>query len=246
MFIVVFGNDQYHQYNIREILSESFNSIVSEEHAFQGIRYCFPVVTEEDKYYFDPKDSEWTFHINEEQVQGKTLLKSGDYINISYQDISLGILVIEYKKCSISSTIYELGRKSSYLVGRSENSAIVLNVSESVSRKHAIITTDEDGNGFVEDISNKAGVYINGTKRINHRLTNGDHIFIMGTTMVFYKGILIIPSNIHVNGLPLKNVPDKCLPNENNNMLYVQTPRIKKHWIWVPLRLIILLHYKNK
>ena len=109
---------------------------------------------------------------------------------------------------------------------------IIINTSASVSRKHASMRIDSTGNAFVDDISGKAGVYINGKRETNYQLTNGDHIFIMGTSLVYYTSMLLIPSNITVNGIGLKEHIATVIPNkEKIDSLYVRTPRIQKPWI---------------
>lgn len=228
-FVIVFGGDQYYQYKIRDLLANSFNGIVSEEFAFQGIRYYFPIVAEDGQYCIDDKNINWKFSINGEVLEQKRILKSGDYIKVSSKDISLSMLVLEYDVCSLDSKAYELNNNATYFIGRSEEMNIVINSSASISRKHASIRIDEHGKAFVDDISGKTGVYVNGKKISNYQLNDGDHIFIMGTSLVYYTSKLIIPSNIETNGLNISNQLEAIVPNDEcKASLYVRTPRIHK------------------
>lgn len=228
-FVIVFGGNQYFQYKIRDILENSFNGIVNEECAFQGIRFYFPIVAEGGQYFIDDRNANWDFTINGEVLEQKRILKSGDYIRITSKNASLSMLVLEYNKCSLTSKAYELRNNATYFIGRSEEMNIVMNTSSSISRKHASIRVDGNGNSFVDDISGKTGVYINGNRKTNYQLRNGDHIFIMGNSMIYYNSMLLIPSNIVVHGIDLCDHVDTITPNEEmENPLYVRTPRIQK------------------
>ena len=228
-FVIVFGGEQYNQYKMRDILANSFNGIVNEEYAFQGVRYYFPIVAEGNQFCIDGRNGVWKITINGGSLERKKILRSGDYIRVTSKDVSLSMLVLEYDKCSLNSKVYELKNNSTYFIGRSAEMNIIINTSASVSRKHASMRIDSTGNAFVDDISGKAGVYINGKRETNYQLTNGDHIFIMGTSLVYYTSMLLIPSNITVNGIGLKEHIATVIPNkEKIDSLYVRTPRIQK------------------
>lgn len=228
-FVVVFGGDQFYQYKIRDILANSFNGIVNEEFSFQGTRYYFPIVAEDNQYYIDDRNINWTITINGESLDRKRILQSGDYIRVSGKGISLAMLVLEYNSCSLSSKMYELNNGATYFIGRSKDMNIVVNSSASVSRKHASIRTDASGNAYVDDISGKTGIYVNGRKVTTSQLKKGDHIFIMGTSLVYYDEMLIIPSNVSVNGMNVKEQVQSIVPSDDiETSLYVRTPRIQK------------------
>ncbi|MCJ0538602.1 type VII secretion protein EssC [Enterococcus cecorum] len=228
-FVIVFGGNEYFQYKIRDILANSFNGIVSEEFAFKGIRYYFPIVVDGDQYAIDDRNANWKFAINGEELHEKRILRSGDYIRVSNKDVSLSMLVIEYSQCSLGAKAYALKSGSTYFIGRSDEMNIVINSSASVSRKHASIRVDGVGNVFVDGISGKTGVYINGKRETNYQVKNGDHIFIMGISMVVFGSTLLVPSNVQVNGIELSTQLESVLPSEDaENALYVRTPRIQK------------------
>lgn len=228
-FVIIFGGEKYFQYRISDIIANSFNGIVSEEYSFLGIRYYFPIVAEGGKYFIDPKNNGWAFKINNNFLADKTELKSGDFINITFKNISLIMTIIEYSKCSLNSQVFQIEKDATYFIGRHEESHIVINSSGGISRKHASISIDMAGRAMIEDISGKIGVYVNGKKVIKSELKEGDHIFIVGTTVVYYRNFLIIPSNVSTNSLlPCERI--KCIsPIVNpDNLLYIRTPRIQQ------------------
>ena len=228
-FVVVFGDDQYYQYRLNDVLANSFNGIVSEEYAFMGIRYYLPIIVEGGQYYIDDRNAKWDITINAEGLTEKRLLKSGDYIRISGEDVSLALLMLEISDCSLSTTAYSLKKKSAYFIGRSDEMNVVVNTSASVSRKHASIRMDETEKAYVDDISGKTGVYVNGRKVTNYELKNNDHIFVMGVGIIYYDSMIIVPSNIKVNGIEKTDGISSLSPIERiDENVYVRTPRIHK------------------
>ncbi len=228
-FVIIFGEDNYYQYKIRDILGNSFNGIVNDEYKFYGVSYYFPIIAENDQYCIENKNANWEFKINEDVLKNKRVLSSGDYIRATSENIHLKILLLEQDKCSLSSKVYELKNDTTYFIGRSEEMNIVANLSNSVSSKHAYIKVDGLGNAFVCDISDGTGVYVNNKKINNQQLQNGDHIFIMGTKLVFYNSTIIVPSNIKVNGIKEKDQVELIAPCDgDNSYLHVRTPRIQK------------------
>lgn len=228
-FAIIFGENQYYQYKICDILANSFNGVVNDDYAFLGIRYYFPVTSENNRYYIEDKNINWEFTINGESLSEKRVLKSGDYIRLTNNDISLAILVIEYNKCSLSSKLYELEDNAVYFIGRSEEMHIVLNTTAGISRKHAAIRTGANGSAFIEDISAKTGVYVNGHRVENYQLKAGDHIFIMGVSLIYFNKMLIIPSFAVINNMnPVTNLMSVPPSAVGENALYIRTPRIWK------------------
>lgn len=65
-FAIIFGENQYYQYKICDILANSFNGVVNDDYAFLGIRYYFPVTSENNRYYIEDKNINWEFTINGE------------------------------------------------------------------------------------------------------------------------------------------------------------------------------------
>ncbi len=226
-FVDVFGRDSYIQYRIKDLIANSFNGIVSDEYAFDGVRFYFPVVYENDEFYIDDRNRDWEFTINGEKLSEKRLLKDGDYIIVTGKRGSLAILVEATERCSLDSTVYGLENGRTYFLGRSEDSNVVLDNSMAVSRKHASVRMDASGNAVINDVSGRAGVFVNGSRVTEAALCDGDHVFIMGTTIIFYKNKMIIPSVIKTNGLSEQNQIEPVeLVSDADDQIFVRTSRI--------------------
>ncbi len=230
-FVVLFGKNRYIQYKISELLDNSFNGIVNEEYAFCGIRFYFPVIKENSNYYIDcgnSSDQKWKFAINGEEIKEKRELKNGDYLTISNEESKIALLVHSYESSSLSANVYELIRGTSYLIGRVSDANIVIDSSPAVSRKHASIRIESDGTAMIEDLSSTTGVYVNGKKVKSKKLSNGDHIFIMGYTFIIYGTSIIIPAGARVNGIQLKNSFPTYRSDKESHIQFVRSPRIQK------------------
>ena len=72
--------------------------------------------------------------------------------------------------------VYKLS-KERISIGRNRNSQIVIN-NNTISKDHAIIEFDEDGNAIIKDLNSSNGTYVNGQrlKVIPIRLKTGDKI----------------------------------------------------------------------
>ncbi len=72
--------------------------------------------------------------------------------------------------------VYKLN-KERISIGRNRNSQIVIN-NNTISKDHAIIEFDEDGNAIIKDLNSSNGTYVNGQrlKVIPIRLKTGDKI----------------------------------------------------------------------
>lgn len=228
-FVYVFGENEYFKYRIHDLLSTSFNGIVSEEYSFHGIRYYFPIVADGGQYFIEDRNPDWDFTINGEVLTQRQKLESGDYIVVKSKNIILRILILNYSEYTIDSKAYSICNNSKNLIGRSRDVNIIINKTVAVSRNHAEIIIDDQGNGYIHDISGKAGVYVNGVRVDDLKLESGDHIFILGVTIIYYKNMLIIPSNIEVKGINAVESLDMMLVGEDNEQdQYVRTPRIQK------------------
>lgn len=228
-FVVVFGGDTYFQYKLSELLENSFNGIVSEEYAFKGIKFYFPILLENDSYYIYDQNSEWDFTVNGEKLKEKTPLNSGDYFKAQNGNIVLTMLVMNYSACSLSSIAYRLIPNQTIFIGRSEEMNIVLQGCRSISRKHASVRMDGNGTAFVDDLAGKTGVFVNGTKVSNRQLSNGDVIFIMGVSIYYFDGMIIVPSSAKANSLVKIDAFNTVSPGEQKeNIQFIRTPRIRR------------------
>ena len=229
-FITVFWNNKLHQYRMTEILMHSFNGIVGEEYALDGIRYYFPIIVENGQYCIEDKSAEWKFQVNGNPINNERVtIKHGDYIKITGTKIELTMLITHSFFCSVDSNVYELKKGTVVMLGRAEEMNVVIEGIGAVSRKHASIRVDENEHVFVDDLAQKTGVYVNGCRANNYQLRDGDDVYIMGTTIKYYSGRLIIPANIRTNGLKIADGFETIVPSEKEaKRQYVRTPRIYK------------------
>ena len=67
--------------------------------------------------------------------------------------------------------------KQRTFIGRNKNSQIIIN-HNTVSKEHAMIEFDEEGNAYIKDLNSSNGTYVNGQKLSNlpQKLVNGDAI----------------------------------------------------------------------
>lgn len=228
-FLVVFGGGTFFQYRLNDIISNSFNGFVNDEFAFQGENYYFPVGIEGEEYFLEDNSSLWTFNVNGMPLKERIVLKAGDYITGNGPEGSLAFLLVDYSACALSSKIFRL-QEGTVFLGREEGMNVVLDSSQSISRKHASIRFT-GGTAILNDLSGNERVYVNG-KLISgdFTLSSGDHIFIMGNSLIYYPGVLLIPANIVTHGLTAVDSLPAIEPDAagHNFSVYSRTPRIFK------------------
>lgn len=227
-FITLFINDRFYQYRLDDLILNSFNGYVNEDLGIGGTKLYFPVQIQNNSYVIQNKTTLWTIKRDAEVLRDTCELKHGDYFIISNEDITFAALVIDYQTLGFSSNAYLLDGKTMF-IGRSTDMNIVLDMNGNISRKTAAIHRDDSGKHTLEDLSGKTGIYVNGEKTTSRVLSPGDEIFIMGTTMVYFKEFLIVPANIKTNNLAICNEVEMLTPaNEADQQVYARTPRILK------------------
>ena len=228
-FVAIFIDDKMCQYKIDEIIQNSLNGYVNKNFVFNNRNIYLPVQIQGDGYCLQKKHADWRCLCNNQEITESKTLNHGDYVIFAKDDVSYSVLFTEYQSASISSKAYVLDAQTVFL-GRSEEMNIVIDINSNISRKTAAITRNNTGAYVLEDLSGKTGIYLN-EKRVNQStlLNAGDRIYIMGTTVVFYPNMLIIPSTVKTNGLTAikeyQVLPPKKLDEE---IPYVRTPRIIK------------------
>lgn len=228
-FISIFENNKFTQFKLDSVIHNSFNGFLASEYSISGEALFLPIILSDEKYYLHNKDSLWEFTYNGSKLTEKVELQSGDYITATNGKIKFSALVYSFQSCSVSSKAYKVSKNSKIFIGRSGDMNIVADTSNSISRKHAAIRAEGNGKVFVEDLSGKTGIYVNGKKETSKALANGDEIYIMGNTIVYLDDLLIVPANLKVNGLQSVDALDVIVPsNESPKKEYVRTPRIYK------------------
>lgn len=226
-FVTLFIGDRYFQYRLDELIANSSNGYINEE--FEGnCKLYLPVQIKDDKYVIQNDSSIWSVRHDGSLVSDECEIKHGDYYFISGKGVSFALLVMDFSRVKLSSVIYSLDEKTVFM-GRSNDMNIVLDLNGNISRKTAAIHLEKDGSYTIEDLSGKTGVYVNGNRVASQKLNAGDEIYIMGTTMVYLNGAIVVPSDIKTNGL---NVTDELelvsATDEDDEHEYTRTPRILK------------------
>lgn len=227
-FVALFINDKVCQYKVDELIQNSSNGYVNENFVFNKRNVYLPVQIQGDSYCIQKKSSDWRCVCDNQEITESKLVKHGDYIVFSKDDFTYSVLFTEYQQNAISSKAYFLGKDTIFL-GRSDEMNIILDINSSISRKCAAIRIDDRGRHHLEDLSGKTGIYLNDKRVSSHALTPGDRIYVMGTTIVYYPNMLILPSTTRTQGLSVVREYDVMSPVEMDEQIpYVRTPRIIK------------------
>ena len=227
-FVAIFINDKVCQYKVDELIQNSLNGYVNENFVFNKRNIYLPVQIQGKDYCLQKKASDWRCVCDNQEITDSRILKHGDYVLFSRDDVSYSVLFTEYQASSIASKAYNLGKENVFL-GRSEEMNIIIDLNASISRKCAAIRVDDKGKHHLEDLSGKTGIYLNDKRVSSCELAPGDKIYIMGTTIVYYPTMLIVPSTTKTQGLSAVHEFDVLSPVVVDEQLpYVRTPRIIK------------------
>ena len=227
-FITLFINDRFYHYRLDDLILNSSNGYINEDFGIGTKKLYFPVQIQSDSYVIHNKTSKWSIKHDGELVREASELKHGHYYVIDGDDVSFAVLVIDYQHLAFASQAYKLDKETVF-IGRSNDMNIVLDLNGNISRKTAAIHADGNGTHTLEDLSGKTGIYVNGEKTTSHVLSSGDEIFIMGTTMVYFGGMIVVPTNIKTVNLDKCDEFDMLTPADaEDGQVYARTPRILK------------------
>ncbi len=227
-FVALFINDRFCQYNIDVLIQNSTNGYVDENLVFGQKNVYFPVQIVGDAYCLQKKDAAWTVKHQDREIGDGKPLAHGDYVTFSKDDVVYAALVLAYSCLTLSQKVYRLDRDPVW-IGRSEEMHVVFDTNANISRKCAAIRWDESGTHYLEDLSGKTSLYVNGYRETSKALCAGDRIYVMGNTITYYPHMLILSAAVKTNRLAevteletLSAVDDKAMPP------FVRTPRIMK------------------
>lgn len=226
LFVALFIDNRVCQYKIDEIIQNSSNGFVGESFVFGKKNIYLPLSIQDDCYCLQSKLSRYAIKHDNKNVSDIKQLEHGDYFVIQRDQLVYSVLILDSTELSIGSNVYEIGTDNVF-IGRSQEMHIVIDINSSVSRKCAAVRY-ENGNHYIEDLSGKTGIYVNGKRETSKQLFSGDDIYIMGTNILYYSNSLIVSNNVKCN---LKEVSEyDCLsPSASNSSEdYVRTPRIVK------------------
>ena len=230
-----FLKDQYIQYPLETVMLNLRNQFISRKLINLRQELKFPVIEREGNYWLSTE--ELRNQKNKEERERQQLLQHGDYFSIADGEEAYQFIILDKVQCSVNMNKVTLPTRGEIVIGRSPKADLVIDLNGSVSREHARIRI-LNGQAVVEDVSGKAGIYVNNRKINTHKLLCGDQITIMGCTVVYMQKYLMIPENMIVNNLPrtiyYERVKNQKLPEKN---IIERTPRIYKTLITDEMRI---------
>lgn len=223
-FLVLFINDRICQYKIEEIIKNSTNGFVSESLVFGNKNIYLPISIKQDDYYLQSKSTNFKITINNQSIGEGCKLNHGDFYVVQNEKVAFSFLVLSSEELSVGTRIYAIGEEIVF-IGRSEEMNIIVDINGNVSRKCAAIRKD-GANHYLEDLSGKTGIYVNGRRETSRLLNSGDNIFIMGTSIIYYPEFLVVSENTKCNLTKIQYYDCIYPIDEKEDEEYVRTPRI--------------------
>lgn len=191
--------------------------------------FFFPIVKNGVGYSIDiDENSGWEIICNQQRISAQIPLKHGDYIEVRGKQEGYFMLAVQVEKSSLNTRNYKLPDQGNIFLGRSSEMNIVIDINHSVSRKHAAIHIEKNGIASVEDISRKAGVYLNGKRIESAPLHCGDQIMVMGITVIYMGTYLIVPEKLQVNGMEYIHTRSVAPERSEEVKSFSRKPRIFK------------------
>lgn len=222
------------RYKLDDLIHRSFNGYLNRDISCAEQKMYCPIVKEDEGYYLEPDYRTWTFRINGGspawQGMSRIPLKHGDYLQADQEGYGYSALFLEDCRQSLSAVFYAVDFSSLVFIGRGDDMNVIIRSSGSVSRKHAVLHRETEG-VFVEDLSGKTGVFVNGVRENSRRLRVGDEISIGGIAIVYVGKGIVVPSFVETRALQRLDALD-VLERETNALEgrneYIRTPRIYK------------------
>lgn len=232
--VIFFVENKYIQYSLEEVLQNLRNGLIDRRLLNIRQELEFPICEKNGAFFLNNNDK-ILIQCNQSEIKNAVKLEHGDFITISDMDNPYQILWLEKRYLSWNMKKVMLPRYGSITIGRSEESHIILDINGSISRHHVCLHINGE-EVSVEDLSGKAGVYLNGRKIIVSKLKCGDHITIMGITMVYMKNFLMVPDRVMVHQLqPMTSFSTVNFRKEERSFPFERTPRIYKSLITDPV-----------
>ena len=227
-FVTLFAHSRVFQYKISDLIRSSVNGYISTSLVPGERRLYLPLEIHESGYTVRSRASHYQILCNGQPLpeEGRALCH-GDHLIFQGDNLQYSALVLSCEALSVAHRAYALTGQTLF-IGRAAEMDICLDINTAVSRKAAAIRWEETGDRYLEDLSGKTGVYVNGRRVTSHKLCPGDEIYIMGTTMVYYPDKLLLPASVKTSLQPLDSL--ELLPPSRSEARdpYVRTPRIVK------------------
>jgi type III secretion system YscD/HrpQ family protein len=105
-----------------------------------------------------------------------------DLINVRIGSGSLGRFIIKVTNGPNAGAEFSMQKGSSYVLGKDPNLCDIAFQDLSVSRQHARISIDDNNQVFIEDLSSRNGILVNGIAITSKHLLSSEDLISLGTT----------------------------------------------------------------
>lgn len=161
---------------------------------------------------------------------GKPLVEDGDLVEgkvfqlvHKMTGVSYGIMLQRRETLLVKHSFFRLS--GNVLIGRGANAQICCTQNQAISSEHAMLKQVKKSY-VLEDISKKAGIYVNGTKQHSRQLQSGDVIWCMGMTIVFMGDYIGLSANANSSLIPCNPPVAPLTSDTGKEGTFQRSPRI--------------------
>ncbi|PWU13333.1 MAG: EscD/YscD/HrpQ family type III secretion system inner membrane ring protein [Chlamydiae bacterium] len=126
--------------------------------------------------------SVFTFSHSYPNVESEDVKDDADLIHVRIGSGSLGRFIIKVTNGPNAGAEFSMQKGSSYVLGKDPNLCDIAFQDLSVSRQHARISIDDNNQVFIEDLSSRNGVLVNGIAITSKHLLSSEDLISLGTT----------------------------------------------------------------
>lgn len=230
--IALFVDSEVREYKLSKLIVKQSEIVLNRELINSNFDLSLPLHKKNNKWYITPYKAAINLKINGQEAIEKPL-NHGDYITVTdiENNIQYSILAILLERHSINFKKLKLEKNKNIFIGRLPESDIYFNINNNVSRKHAALRIEDNGNIYIEDLSGKIGVYVNGKRTNSTKLKVGDIVFIVGLKIIFMTDYIAVSDNI--SGTTLMPIEQFKFSHPiemagQNKAFFARSPRIMK------------------
>lgn len=191
--------------------------------------YSIKLVFKNDNWHF-VEDGELKLASGNEEIVSN-IIKNQEIVDLLDESNSCiaSVLIVPMSIQSINMRSFAVSNGKSITIGRQVDNDICYSLNKNISRKHAAIHIDENGQASVHDLSSGLGIYVNNIKVTSSNLKIGDAISIVGLKIIYlgdFISLNILDSYCKCKLEPYKVIINAPRQGEDNN--YTRSPRIIK------------------
>ncbi len=221
-FVTIFFNKTIIQEKLT-VLSDLCVDGFLPDHLYSQFPIVFPFYKTGDIYIYKALHSFNGEILIKGQPAPNHIISHGDYVTVKNAESTeiYSFLFVDSEKSNLGFKKYNLGKNVNIFIGRLPEMNICYDINSSVSRKHAAIRTEADGGAYIEDLSRKSGIFLNGIRTNSAKLSLYDEIYIMGLTII-YMG----------NYIAVKNMNVTCKLQEADSFLMKEIVKVKERKVY--------------